>query len=1586
MNSSHTPPTTTPAKTARFIHPRALVIGILLSLFVCTPILADDTEIFFSSDPDSTVRPNVLFVIDTSGSMNWTDGQPKTRLQRMKDALTTILQKATNINVGLMRFNGSNGGGPILFPMSYVDQDVCEIESCASSTTHSIAVNVAADSDDAEESNDTGAVTLDNSELHLTDNEALSGAATTTLEIDTVDDIEERYNNSLHFGSPDLDLFYSNGGNHLGVGLKFSGLTIPHGATILSAELEFTVYDKGKNNLDVDIYGDASDNAQDWLEVAGHRITDRTKTSAKVNWNNVENRNDNHTVTTPDMKTIVQEIVDRAGWASGNAMAFLLFVDGTSNNHNYRIFYSNETGGSTQGPKLRVTYQTAVGSADVTQTVGLRFDTVDIPQGATITNAYLEFEASKVASDPAALKVFGELASNPPTFANTSNAISGRLTGAPTAATSAWNVEAWDTIGTKYQSPDISSIVQEIVNQTDFCGGNAMSFFLTGAGARLAMAHEGSGAPPALKVTYTTDSIAAGHGCMKKTITKTIARNSDDAEEDSTDGSVSTGSSDLELITDNHDQYVGLRFQDLDIAQGATITEASLEFEIDEAGTGSINLKISGQNVDDASTFTGTTHDVSGRAKTSAYVTWNITDNPAVNAKLDSPDIKTVVQEIVNRAGWAPGNDMAFILEKSSGTGKRIVESRDGEADAAARLTVKVQWNEGDVTSTVQTVRTRLIDELGGMEAAGGTPIVDALYEGALYYRGENADYGKRRGTSTTSSDAKVHRVSHPASYTDGTVYRATGCTDDNLSATECKTERIDDTPKYISPITDSCQTSHIVMLSDGEPTSNSSASKVRSMVGISSCTASGDQACGTELTNFLANVDQSSAKTGVQTVKTYTIGFALDSGSDASAINFLQSLASDGASGFYTASSSADLVNAFDSIISNIVTTTSTFVAPGAAVNQFNRLIHDDQIYFSLFKPDNRPYWNGNLKKYKVTTGGLLDQNNALAVDNTTGMFKDTAQSFWSSAADGNEVNKGGAAAERSSSASRKVYTYISGSSSTTLSDSDNALTKDNTLVTTTALGMSASDTTLRDNVLDWADGVDLKDYDEDNNTTEARLQYGDPLHSKPVIVTYGGTADAPDNTIFFGTNEGYIHAVDADDGSEVFSFIPEELLPNLADLYNNSSATAHPYGMDGTVVVWAYDDNNNNVLTETTGGVNDHVYLYAGMRRGGRSYYALNVTDRSHPQYMWKVSGGSGTFAELAQTWSIPVKSKINLNGTVKDVIIVGGGYDDDQDNKISHATRQVDTEGRAIFMIDATTGALVWEGAYTGVTGANESFTDMKYSIPGEVRVIDINLDGYADMMFAADMGGQVWRFDIANGAASANDLVSGGVIADFGADSDTANNRRFYNTPDIALVKQGASKFLTIALGSGWRAHPLDKAVTDRFYVFRDSHWGSAPASYTKLTESDLVDVTTNIDAAAIASSISGGKYGWYITMGHSGEKILSTSVTVNNQVIFSTYTPEASSSTCSASQGTGRTYVVSVFDGTPTINFDLTVSSDPNALTVEDRSVTLQRSGIPPEATVLFAPDPVVLVGPEMPLSDLPFGDISQRTYWYQEEQ
>ena len=86
-----------------------------------------------------------------------------------------------------------------------------------------------------------------------------------------------------------------------------------------------------------------------------------------------------------------------------------------------------------------------------------------------------------------------------------------------------------------------------------------------------------------------------------------------------------------------------------------------------------------------------------------------------------------------------------------------------------------------------------------------------------------------------------------------------------------------------------------------------------------------------------------------------------------------------------------------------------------------------------------------------------------------------------------------------------------------------------------------------------------------------------GDPLHVRPVMVIYGGTEAAPDATVFVSTNDGYLHAIDPDDGSELWAFIPQELLGRLYDLYLDDVTPTRTYGLDGDITVSI--ENNDNV-----------------------------------------------------------------------------------------------------------------------------------------------------------------------------------------------------------------------------------------------------------------------------------------------------------------------------------------------------------------------------------------------------------------------
>ncbi len=203
-------------------------------------------------------------------------------------------------------------------------------------------------------------------------------------------------------------------------------------------------------------------------------------------------------------------------------------------------------------------------------------------------------------------------------------------------------------------------------------------------------------------------------------------------------------------------------------------------------------------------------------------------------------------------------------------------------------------------------------------------------------------------------------------------------------------------------------------------------------------------------------------------------------------------------------------------------------------------------------------------------------------------------------------------------------------------------------------------------------------------------------------------------------------------------------------------------------------------------------------------------------------------------------------------REVLIFGAGYDTAQD---SDTVRTPDTVGRGIYIVDAITGQMLWRAGPD--SGASTQMTDMKYSIPGRIKALDMDGDGYIDRLYAGDMGGQIWRFDIKASDTSTNlsTLITGGRIADLAVDSDTTATRRFYYPPDVALIAEpGKPPYLSVVAVSGYRAHPLNTTVHDRAYMIRDTDVYNKPANsdYASkmVTESDLFDTTANLIAVAM----------------------------------------------------------------------------------------------------------------------------------------
>lgn len=697
---------------------------------------------------------------------------------------------------------------------------------------------------------------------------------------------------------------------------------------------------------------------------------------------------------------------------------------------------------------------------------------------------------------------------------------------------------------------------------------------------------------------------------------------------------------------------------------------------------------------------------------------------------------------------------------------------------------------------------------------------------------------------------------------------------------------------KYISPISHACQKSHIIYVTDGEPTYDvDSNDAIRTLASSnktykpSTCnnndnTRGGE--CLPHLAEYMANQDLFPNPTSFldptkrkQTVTSHFVGFAID-------LPLLKNAAQAGEGRYYTSDNVSGLTEALKAIIVDITAENTSFAAPSVAVSAFNNLGFRNDLYYALFRPAEGANWPGNVKRYKLGRDNqgnplIVDQNGNAAIDDSTGFFSNSASSFWSASADGSDVAKGGVAGRLLDPDNRKLFTWTgtdrtatasSGvTGSVNLNTANYRLLDTNTLVTNSLLG--AGNNTQRGQFINWARG---KNTDGTN-----RLAIADVLHNEPKLIAYVTDEDldrvtnspltSPEQLyMFFGSNEGYIHAIDPKTGDEKFAFIPKELLANPgAYLTNAKGSSSKKYGIDGQINLWTSYRTptavNGDIAAKRR--VLDKAILYAGMRRGGSNYYALDVSNIDSPAFKWMIKGAYADtstpgFERLGLTFSTPLLADVNINGTKTKVLFFTGGYDRNHDTVGTNIPRN-DSIGNALFMVDAETGRLLWRAGGSSDTGANLQIANMTNSMPADPAIIDNNGDGLADIIFTADLRGQVFRFDINNGNTGiASDFASGGRIAALAGDT-AAENRRFFGSPDVALIRErGGKTYFTISIGTGFRESPLNMDTNDRFYVLRDSNVFSKPTSYVTLTESDLTNVTgfdlSAADTAAIQARI------------------------------------------------------------------------------------------------------------------------------------
>lgn len=347
--------------------------------------------------------------------------------------------------------------------------------------------------------------------------------------------------------------------------------------------------------------------------------------------------------------------------------------------------------------------------------LGLRFNNVTIPRGASIAAAYLEFYSSKnqTFSNPVAAQVYTQLADNAATFSSTSRPSQRALSTnvVPNSSSLSWNTNTWYTF-----QAGLQTVISEVTNRPGWQSGNSLAFIIRGnsgdavrrrffrsfehnptLSARLVVILYGPTATPTLTPTPTPTATPTGGN--QQTLILQIANGNDDVNEVTLDSNnqlvyepsiaplwVGTGGS-------QNNSYLGLRFTGLNIPYNSTIVSARLEFNVPSGSTGAINVgtRIWAEADLNPQPFSNTNRPsmrvlgsefVDHYSNTSWPAGWYVYHSGLVN----------LLQDVIMQSGWQSGNSMALILRGNVGTwGRKFMNSYENDAALAPRLVIT--WN-----------------------------------------------------------------------------------------------------------------------------------------------------------------------------------------------------------------------------------------------------------------------------------------------------------------------------------------------------------------------------------------------------------------------------------------------------------------------------------------------------------------------------------------------------------------------------------------------------------------------------------------------------------------------------------------------------------------------------------------------------------------------------------------------------------------------------------------------------------------------------------------------------------------------------
>ncbi|MGY4531042.1 type IV pilus assembly protein PilY1 [Pseudomonas sp. TE3786] len=380
----------------------------------------------------------------------------------------------------------------------------------------------------------------------------------------------------------------------------------------------------------------------------------------------------------------------------------------------------------------------------------------------------------------------------------------------------------------------------------------------------------------------------------------------------------------------------------------------------------------------------------------------------------------------------------------------------------------------------------------------------------------------------------------------------------------------------------------------------------------------------------------------------------------------------------------------------------------------------------------------------------------------------------------------------------------------------------------------------------------------------------------------------------IYVGANDGMLHAFD-DNGNETFAFIPSAVLSNLYKLADGDyTGSNHQYYVDGSPVVSeAYFDNAW------------HTVLVGTLRGGGRAMFALDVSDPSNIKLLWEKSFSDSDYAEMGYTFSKPVIARLHTGDWA---VIAANGYNAANDKA-------------ALYVMSVKNGSLIKALTVSdGVSTANGLSTPY---------VADMDGDLIADYVYAGDLHGNMWRFDLigSGGALTSTAINSNFAVAFAGkplytatAASSTSSStvQPIVASPYVVAHPSGVGHIVVFGTGkyleSSDAAADTTKAMT-LYGIWDTQTAGESTNSTPTLSRSKLQQQTfgnstsityTASDGTKVttdANSLSNNavtwydntgaikQYGWYLDLPQTGEMVVTAPLSYSSSVIITSLAPD-----------------------------------------------------------------------------------------------